>query len=155
MADISIQINGLEKVQAGLEGLNGDLRKTMIYASREVSAEILQTEGLQKYPGATAANMPPAPYYKRGSGTIYKGGGSSGSSENLGKQWTTKTNPGDNSFTIGNRASYAPYVHGDEQAKVMDAIGWRKLAEVAEEKIDAIQKIIQGWIDRLIVKAGL
>jgi hypothetical protein len=154
MPDIQITIVGADKLAANLDKLAKEIKRTMVHASREVSSEVLMTEGLKVYPPAGAANRPPAPYYVRGTGTIYASGATNGSSETLGKQWTTKT-LGDNSFSIGNRASYAPYVHGEQQASFMAPKGWRKLLEVAEEKAEKITAIVQGFVDKLIRENNL
>ena len=56
---------------------------------------------------------------------------------------------------VGNRASYADYVVGDGQAGPMGIIGWRKLREVAEEKMDLINQIYEAWIAKMIKDLGL
>lgn len=149
---IEIQVIGLEKVQAGLATLNGDLSKTMEGVGGEVSDLILNTEGVRTYPPGGDANSPPPPFYVRGQGTQTMSG-NRGNSERLGTRWTTDAQP--LQVRIGNIASYAPYVHGEEQASFMAPKGWRKIGEVAQEKVADITRVVQGWIDRLIVRAGL
>jgi hypothetical protein len=56
---------------------------------------------------------------------------------------------------IGNRASYASYLGGDNQVGWAAGVGWRKLSEVAREKISEITRIYNAWIERLIKKVGL
>lgn len=113
---------------------------------------ILPTVGLQSYPPATEANQPPTPYYIRGLGTQYKSRNNM-KSENLGKQWVIENRGIDT--VISNRAKYSPYVHGEEQSRVMARIGWRKLQEVAEEKLDRIARVYNAWVEKLLKDIGL
>ena len=54
--------------------------------------------------------------------------------------------------SVGNSATYAPFVHGKEQAWFHVVHGWRELFGVAQEKQSEIQRIYQAWVDRLIKK---
>lgn len=151
---ISITVNGLDKVQRAIGEFPGQAASYLGMAGREAADRvILSTEGLRAYPPMTAANAPPTPYYIRGRGTqlarrnLYN-------SERLGTRWYTRQD-GLYITRVGNTASYARFVHGDEQARHMAAIGWRKLGEVAREKIGEISKTYQAWIDRLIRSLGL
>ena len=75
-------------------------------------------------------------------------------SENLGKQWTTKREGW--TVRIGNRASYAKWVHGeDTQARKMAEKGWRKLYEVAKEKVGEIQNVYSAWVTKTLNDLGL
>lgn len=151
---IKVEIKGLEELQAAIAKFPKQSAIYLGYAGNEAAKKvILATEGLQKYPPATEANSPPAPYYKRGMGMVYKNGVRA-TSENLGKQWTVKRE-GFNT-EIGNRASYAKWVHGDDtQATFMAPKGWRKLREVTEEKMTAVIKVYQTWVDKLLKDVGL
>ena len=84
-----------------------------------------------------------------------KGGGYKdlANSERLGTQWTIERQ-GYNTL-IGNRASYAGWVHGDGQADYMGRIGWRKLFEVADENLELITEIYQKWVYKLIEDTGM
>ena len=151
---IRIEVQGLEKVQAALTKFPKQIAKYMQQAGSEAAKRaILPTQGLQKYPPAGAANAPPEPYYIRGRGTMTKSG-LRATSERMGTQWYTKASQ---SFSteIGNRASYAKWAHGTEQARAMARIGWRKLVAVATEKIGDIVKVYQAWVDKLIRDLGL
>jgi hypothetical protein len=122
-------------------------------AGRQVFDEVLMpTVGLQNYPPATAANFPPTPYYVRGEGRQYASYNDK-SSQRLDTQFYVEQEG--YTTTVGNRATYAQYVVGEEQARHMKAIGWRKLYEVAVEKIDQITEVYQKWVDRLIKTLGL
>jgi len=151
---IKIEVEGIEKITAALARFPREIAKYMQQAGSEAAKRaILPTQGLKKYPGTTAANAPPVPYYIRGRGT-QTAHGNLGNSERLGTQWYIKASK---SFSteIGNRASYAKYVHGEEQASFMGPKGWRKLGDVVKEKMGDIVKVYQAWVDKLIRDLGL
>jgi hypothetical protein len=152
MTTIHIDIKGIEKIQKALDKFPQEIQRTIEAAGEETAKKVLSEQGLKKYPPATSANQPPTPYYIRGRGT-QTAHGNLNNSERLGTQWTVKSN--DLKTTIGNRASYARWVHGEEQAHFMAPKGWRKLTDVATEKIPVITQIYQAWINRLIKKLGL
>jgi len=155
MADefIKIEVEGDKKIIAALTKFPKEISKYLGHAGEDATKNVLfKTKGLLPYPGLTAANKPPEPYYERGVGTHYKSG-IRATSEDLGSQWYTKTK----SFAteIGNRASYAKWVHGEEQAHFMGPKGWRKLTDVVREKMSDIVKVYQAWVDKLIRDLGL
>ena len=149
---LEVKIEGIEKLTANLKAFGDELRYGLEGAGQQAAAEILDTQGLRKYPPLTAANQPPTPYYIRGKGTEYAGH-NSGKSEHYGEQFTVKQ---ENFVTyIGNSASYARYLGGNEQARAMAGIGWRKLIDVAREKLPQIKAIYQAWINQAISRLGL
>ena len=155
--DFSFKTQGIDKLAANLDRLGRKLTVYLAHAGKEASDEILNEPGLRKYPPKTRANQPPTPYYVRGRGIKYASY-LKPVSENLGKQWYRKV--AGSSIRIGNRASYAKWVHGDEQAKHMskDAAipkGWRKLTDVATEKFTMIKKIYQAWVNKAIKELDL
>jgi hypothetical protein len=171
MADgpIKITVTGLKELQAAIAKFPKQVEIYMVRAGQESARKvILTTRGMQKYPPAGEANAPRSygsfysiatrkvsnRWYQRGYGSKWalKGGGTGGSatSENLGKQWYVMHR---STFTteIGNRASYAKYVHDDEQqARFMAPKGWRKLKEVATEKMPQLVKVYDAWIKKLL-----
>lgn len=153
MSDFKIEVKGLDKLEAGLQKFPHEIAKYLQQAGDESAKRvILKEKGLQLYPPATEANAPPVPYYVRGRGT-QTASGNKYNSERLGTQWYVE--PEGLGTRIGNRASYAKWVHGEEQAHFMAPKGWRKLLEVAEEKRDKITKVYQAWVDKLIHDLGL
>ena len=152
MTKITIEVEGLDRLQRGMAQFPKEIARNMSEAAHEAGNEIIKTKGLQDYPPATAANKPPTPYYQRGFGTVTASGGR-GTSENYGKQFYIKRE-GLNT-TIGNRTSYAGWLAGEEQAKALKLIGWRKLVDVAREKIGTIKRIYQAWINKTIKDLGL
>jgi hypothetical protein len=152
MTQISVKVIGLDKLRQALQDVPDELERTVKGAGNEIGETILRTEGLREYPPATEANSPPTPYYIRGRGMQYKRGNNH-SSERLRAQYYVETHGTD--ITIGNRASYAGWVSGEEQARAMGAKGWRKLLEVAEEKLPEITRIYNDWVERGLKKLGL
>jgi len=152
MTDINIKITGLDVLQAALGKFPNEVKAELGGLSKDVADLILDETGLRAYPPLTAANLPPTPFYIRGRGTE-AASGNKGNSERYGTQFYVKTSG--YTTTIGNRASYAKYLGGEEQAAAMARIGWRKLFDVAAEKLDAITALYQRGIARLIVKLGL
>jgi hypothetical protein len=160
--NIRIEVQGLKELQAALKKFPTKSMRYLSAAGKEAASKvILPTVGLKKYPPATSANRPPAPYYIRGVGTQTGRGKRTGtyggvkfhnhntlSSERLGTKWYK--DPKGYGTEIGNIASYAPYVNGPEQAKNMAAKGWRKLADVIREKMPAIIKVYDAWINKLL-----
>lgn len=150
--NITIVVHGLDRVQAALNRFPNEITQMMRDASTEASEEILNTTGLHSYPDATAANAPPTPYYVRGQGTQYASY-LKRTSQKLGTQFYVQ--PTAYGAEIGNRASYAEHVVGEKQAGAMAGIGWRRMIDVAEEKLDEISAVYQKWVDRLIERLGL
>jgi len=150
---IQIEIKGLDKLIKAFDRFPKEIARTFSQAGHE-SAEriILPTEGLRRYPGISAANVPPVPYYIRGRG-MQTASGNKLNSERLGTQFYVKR-VGAITY-IGNRASYARYVVGEKQAIWMKRIGWLKLFDVAKEKKNDIRRVYQAWVNRAIRTLGL
>ena len=151
---LKIEVKGLDKVMSKLDKFPKEIQSHIAQAGKEAAERVLlKTQGLKKYPPATAANQPPAPYYVRGRGMQYVKRNNM-SSERLGTRWTVESK--NLQTKIGNSASYAKWVHGDDtQAKAMEKIGWKKLFATAKLKVGDITKVYQAWINKLIKDLGL
>ena len=150
---VQIEVEGLDKIQKALKKMPDKVKKYMGQAGHEAANRVILPEkGLQEYPPETDANRPPTPYYIRGVG-METAKGNYHNSENLGKQWYTKRDGID--MEIGNRASYAKWVHGDEQAEAMGRIGWKQLFKTAKEKVGGIKKVYDAWVAKAIKDLGL
>lgn len=150
---IEIHTEGVKELVTNFDKYPGTIRLYLSQAGNEsANRVILKTKGVQKYPPATSANQPPTPYYIRGRGTQTKTR-NYGNSERLGTQWRVKTVG--YGTEIANRSSYAKWAHGDAQARAMARIGWRKLEEVAVEKIGQIRKIYEAWVAKALHDIGL
>ena len=151
-----IRIEGLEsidKLLLALKRFPQQVKRNLGAAGLEaVKRVIFPVQGLKRYPPATAAHQPPTPYYIRGRGMQYKSR-NTGSSERFGSQWYSKSTG--YATEIGNRASYAKYLSGEEQASHMKPKGWRILREVVEEKMSDIAKVYQSWINKTLKDLGL
>ena len=164
----------LAALQAAMTRFGSQAEKYMGAAGREIAEDIiLPTEGLRKYPPADAANAPGRyktvtfsngntvnfrmGYYVRGKGMYQptRGGGYklAQGSERYGTQFYTKANQAE--ITIGNRASYARYLGGENQAGHMGARGWKRLIDVAEANIGRITARYSLWVDKLLRDVGL
>ena len=150
---MQVEVKGLDQLMAAFRKFPKQVARNMSTAAREAANDvILPTRGLQRYPKLTDANRPPTPYYLRGTGMVYKNH-TKMTSENLGKQWNVKREG--YLARIGNRASYAKWVHGEEQAKAMGEKGWRKLLDVAKEKIVPVTKIYNRWVAKTLKDLGV
>ena len=159
---LRIEIKGLDKLVAAFEKFPKQIARAMSQAGHEAGRDvILPTPGLKKYPPKTAANTPPEPYYIRGRGMQYKSG-NTGGSERLGTQWSVLRR-GAQTY-IGNRASYAQWVHGDEQGEgqamqmgraAKRPKGWARLRGVVQDKMAKITRVYQNWVDKVIRDLGL
>lgn len=148
MPELAIELEGLDKLVSKLHKFPVKIARNLGAAGEESAKDvILPTEGLQNYPPTTAANEPPVPYYIRGRGTQYATRNLM-NSERVGTKWTI-VRRGFNTI-IGNPVSYSRYLHGDEQAKAMKSIGWKKLFDTAKEKLKDIQKVYQAWVKKTI-----
>lgn len=158
-AEFKVDVQGIEKITRAISKFPRQIASSLNGAGQEAAKDVvLPTEGLRSYPPATDANYPPTPFYIRGRG-MQRGGVrgaayNDGKSERLGTQWKV-TKAGQFGTSIANRASYAKWVHGEEQASFMAPKGWRKLVEVVEEKMTEITAVYQQWVDKLIKDLGL
>jgi hypothetical protein len=155
MADentISVTIEGMDKVQRALDKFPHEIAKYIGQATEEAAKNLLDTTGLQKYPPAGSYNQPPTPYYIRGRGT-QTSSGNKGNSQRLGTQWYVEKK--DFSTTIGNRATYATYLHSEKPVYWAQSHGWKMLFSTAKENKSKIKDTIQKWVNKLIKDLGL
>ena len=85
-------------------------------------------------------------------GTIdvpYRRGISPGS-EALGRKWTSKYDKSKFEGVIGNNASYARLVQGDQQTEMMKRIGWKGVDVVAKEETKRVQEYVFEAVRRAI-----
>ncbi len=150
-----VKIENADTVMTNLTRFtNGILKDHALRGLEEwAKDELLQTQGVQRYPPSGPGNQPPTPYYVRGRGTQYARG-NRGNSERYGTQFYVRSES--DGVTVGNRASYAKWLTDEKmQARRMAKIGWRKLADVAKEKRRRLGEIMVGWIARAVKQADL
>lgn len=150
---IEVEVKGLEKVQEAFAKFPDTITKNFKAAGIEAANLILGTVGLRTYPPATAANFPPTPYYIRGRGTQYKSY-NKGESERYGTKWKV-SQVGGYHTKMSNTASYGRWLAGEEQAAHMAKIGWRKILDVAIDRLSDIVAIYQRAVKRTIEELGL
>jgi hypothetical protein len=143
-----------EPVSVKIEGLNELIAKMQRVKDGAYVTKALKVGGERvrdktgKYPPAGDANNPSNKrWYERNYGPKWRtvDGAVKGkkTSEMLGKKWYV--NAYKYSVAVGNKVSYAPYVHGDNsQAKNMGDKGWKKLGATAKEQAKEIVKDIQA-----------
>ena len=124
---ISIEIKGMEAIQRKLKALEP---REYAIGTMEVSVALLKND-IAPYPPATDANNPMArKWYERGYGNRWqrKDGSIGGkrTSQTLGRRWTTKVEMGGMRGTVGNNATYGPFVQSAaKQTWYHRRTGWR------------------------------
>lgn len=150
---LEVELKGLDKLNKALKQFPKKVIKNLGAAGKEAAEDvILPTEGLRNYPPETAANKPPTPFYIRGVGTQTQSRNYL-NSERLGTKWNVTSRGYETK--VSNPASYARYVHGEEQAGAMAEIGWKKLYDTAKKKLKQITRVYQGWVDKTLRDVGL
>ncbi len=144
-----ITITGLKEAQR----LLGTNFKPALQAATKAIA--LQVQGeIAPYPPATGGNSPSNPtgrWYERGYGPRWrrKDGSVGGrkTSQMLGRQWGIRAS-GAWGQIVGNRATYAPYVHAEgQQARVHRAHRW------VTDRQAAISTVQSGAVKRIVTQA--
>lgn len=155
-----MKIKGLDRLKRKardlqeLDELRGEVRAAAVHVMGKI----------KPYPPATEANMPRTevtedggtrilPWYERGYGVRYIGGGGRPVSEQLGQRWTVRSLAGGLGAVISNNASYAVFVHSAEkQARFHGARGWKTDKQVLESERDFVAKKLQVGIRRELAK---
>ena len=154
MADIAVQVQGLEALQRKIGGL-ATLRTVRV--GLKASASHVKGK-IARYPPATIANSPGNPagrWYERGYGPKWQtraGIHGRKTSETLGRRWTISEQDNGMTQVIGNNVSYGPYVQGEKQARFHQARGWKTVQDVAESENDEVLRFVQREIDRQLAK---
>lgn len=137
MAEASVEVEGWEDVERLLRRKIAPevFRRALRRLAEEVKLRAIPypTEGPWNTPGPY-----PARWYQRHFGPRWarKGGGYGGrdTSERMLQQWFVAERSA-TAVEVGNRASYAGYVMGEEQAPFHGAHGWAKLRDIAEDVV--------------------
>ena len=150
---LEITIAGADKIVKGFNAFPKEIKENFRQAGHESATAVIKTVGLAEYPPLTEANSPPTPYYIRGRGMQYKSKNNM-KSEKYGTKFYVKQEG--YGTIIGNSASYAKYLADEnKQATALAAYGWRKLIDVAREKLGKITTIFEKWAQYTIDKLGL
>jgi len=90
-------------------------------------------------------------YYIRGTGYVSASGKVYRISETLNRRWTSKMlGAPDIGAEIGNNASYAKYVQGDEQAYFHKDRGWSNARQVLDDNRDRLMAFIVTAVQRMV-----
>jgi phage gpG-like protein len=76
--------------------------------------------------------------------------GISPGSEDLASKWTSKYDKNKFEAVVGNNASYARFVMGDKQTKMMKRIGWKTVETVSKEETKRVQEYVFDAVMRAI-----
>ena len=146
---MTARVEGLDRVLRKLERVEDGryLSRSMDKATKFLARKIAI------YPPKTEANMPgrfslrtrrPMGHYVRGRGWVTPGGRQTGSSETLGKSWTTRITNNGRRGEVGTNVSYARFVHDKlKQARFHNARGWKTTQQVADENAEDVLLIFQ------------
>jgi hypothetical protein len=135
--------------------------RTRISAVVQAGAQNIKAY-ISKYPPATMANAQqpyPGRWYQRGFGPRWSlvGGGVSGrkTSETLNRRWSVKKTQAGFGAIIGNNASYAKYVHSDEdQARFHSLRGWITDKQAIEHEQDDVIEMLERAIQQELESVG-
>ena len=158
--EVKITIENLDKLREYLRKFPAEFKKASRDAALEaIDKELMGVEGFTAYPLKTAANAPHpelgppgTPYYKRGYGMERAGRikprYNDLKSQKYGTGWKSKRQ--EYGAMLGNKATYGKYLGGDEQVSWAARYGWRKVRDIAHEKLPRIGEIFGKWYRKLV-----
>ena len=156
MPEITIEVQGLQGLLKDLDPKRVDraMKVGMDAAMKRVRHDL-------NYPKKTEANQPKAfsskgnnRWYQRGFGPKWarKDGtvGGTMTSEVLGKSWTHKVKHMGGVWygRWGTKVSYAPFVHGEEQAGFHKARGWKSFDDIIQKRAREIGDLFAAALRR-------
>lgn len=153
-----IEIKGLEKLAKKIKTLEQmeAVKQVLKDSAREMAGH------MKVYPPSSEANVPRTvagtgtvlPWYERGWGTRYIGGGGRNTSEKLDKSWAgakPQIRKKGLEVAIGTNVSYAPFVQAhDEQATFHKKRGWKTEKQILEREQDGIVDQLKDDIQKII-----
>jgi len=138
MSDLVLEWDSqdLARLQRALDKLDEEHLARPMYS--EIGTTIHKAAGV--YP--SWYDTPPYPYYIRGRGTQWSASYNDERSQNLRERWWVQVFP--NYLKVGNAATYAGYVHGEEQTDTHRRHGWKKLLQTAKDVMPAVIKKLEA-----------
>lgn len=140
-----------------IRGLNRTVRKLQRVGNnrvlvRPMTQSVSHAQNvISQYPPSSEANVPPAPYYKRGIGTVLASGAVRRTSERLGSRWQTRVLRGGLRGIVENATSYVLWVHDKiKQASFHRRRGWKTDEEVIEQESRTILGFFQAAYRRVL-----
>jgi hypothetical protein len=159
MPDATIEIKGMDEAIKKLEDL-GQLRK--VHAGIRAAGMYIKGK-IAKYPprkhvsiaslGGWKSDKQRRWFFwalKEGKIDVPYRRGISPSSEALGRKWTSRYDRSKFEAVVGNNVSYARFVMGDKQTKMMKRIGWKSIETVATEETKRVQEYVFDAVRRAI-----
>lgn len=146
MLDLEIKVKGLKELQAKFKKLPNRLEITFGQSLRKIFDLMMRDQGGGKpyYPPETEHNRPPVPFYIRGKGEEFGGFNDLTSEQMNTKFYYTPEFP---KAYIGNTASYAGDVIGENQKPLFKEIGWMRLVDWVQRHMPQITAAFQDWVD--------
>jgi len=155
----TIEIEGLDELVRKLDDL---AKLTKVHAGMEAAALYLKGK-IARYPARKNVSIADAGgwasdkqrrwfFWALNAGKIevpYKRGSSPGS-EDMANKWTTKYDKGKFEAVVGNNASYARFVMGDKQTKMMKLRDWRTVETVASAETKRVQEYVIDAVRRAL-----
>jgi len=155
----TIEIEGLDELVRKLDDL---AKLTKVHAGMLAALSHIKGK-IAKYPKYMRGSIPLSAvggfssdkqrrgfFAKLNAGEIevpYRRGISPGS-EDLAHKWTVKYDTKKFEGVVGNNASYARFVQGDKQTKMMDMIGWETVEEVSSREEKRVQEYVIDAVRR-------
>jgi hypothetical protein len=139
--NVRFEVHGLEEVYRKMERLaNARIAdKAVELYAKSIMADV------DDYPPETDANLPPAPYYKRGYGTVTNAGGTGRkTSEAMGRKWHVKATS--SLISLENDARYSGYVQGAKQALFHFQRGWKNAYIEADRRVSEVEDIFRDLV---------
>ena len=156
---MSIHFEGVDKLVTKMEKLK---KLNTVVAYLKAAADFIKTKVETPPPvfrptrksvyGKTWKSPEQAVFMREEKGWFQPGGwavpyhrGESEGSKALNRSWSVEDSDGGLTQTIGTSVSYAPYVMGEKQSLYMQAVGWQKVSDIADDNADRIvEKITSG-----------
>lgn len=161
---LTIEIHGLTELGVALGRYPKQSARHLRAAAVESGKQIYTQVGLKKYPRNMRLAQFPNGFRSEkqrrfvmmliSRGKVPYRRGQALNSEKYGSQWYAEPY-GLIGAKVGNRASYAKWLGGNDPSGYMQQRGWRRLYDVAHEQMPAVQKIYNAWIKKLIRACGL
>lgn len=128
-------------MQAGAEYIKGKLE--VLPTQRRITRESVYGQPFQSikqkrfFFAALADGRIEVPYHR----------GESPGSEAMNRSWAIAESDEGLTQTIGNDTSYGHFVMGDDQSLFMQAMGWRKVTDIADEESDHIIEMVKNGLE--------
>ena len=152
---IDIKIEGIKELSGRLDKVSDLIRKMAMLGGMHDATKYVATNAAV-YPPTTEANVPPPPYYIRGTGTQYKGYNRN-ESEQLNLRWDRiVSEKGDDvQGVVENKTTYAPWVHGVVRQRWFHKThNWRNIERIKNDVEQGVVQIFRHGVEKVLRLAG-